>query len=235
MKFENNREVGSVRTDPNIFNPRWYYFIQLRKAIERVIAGNIKGKNFAKVLDYGCGNTPYKKYFEPHIKEYIGADLGENSNATIQLTPEGQISLGDNSVDIVLSTQVLEHVDNPNLYLSEAQRVLNKNGLLVLTTHGYWMYHPDPNDYWRWTSKGLKKIVIENGFEIVDFYGVIGRSAMGLQLFQDGLVFKIPKFIRPVFFFFMQIQIAFFDKTTAQETRNLDACTFIVVAKPVKK
>ncbi|MFM7022685.1 MAG: class I SAM-dependent methyltransferase [Flavobacteriales bacterium] len=234
MEFENNREAASVRTDPNIFNPRWYYFIQLRKAVERVIATQVKGKNYEKLVDYGCGNTPYKKYFAPHIKEYIGADLGENTNASIQLMPEGKIPLNDSSVNIVLSTQVLEHVDNPSLYLSEAQRILKKDGILVLTTHGYWMYHPDPNDFWRWTSMGLKKIVQEQGFEVVDFYGVIGRSAMGLQLFQDGMVFKLPKFIRPLFFFWMQLQIALFDKTTKQATRNQDACTFIVVAKPKK-
>lgn len=233
--MENNREPGSDRIYPKIYQPRYYYFIQLRKTIESTISKYIQNKQFEKLVDYGCGNTPYKPFFEKQVGEYIGADLGNNTNAKIQLEPEGQIPLANNSIDVVLSTQVLEHVDNPNLYLTEAARILKKDGLLIITTHGYWMYHPDPQDFWRWTSSGLKKIITEAGFEVVDFTGVIGRSAMGLQLFQDGLMFKLPKFLRPLLFIKMQLWIWLFDKISSQTSRNSDACTFIVVAKPINK
>ena len=128
---------------------------------------------------------------------------------------------------------MLEHVVNPNAYLIEANRVLKTGGKLILSTHGYWMFHPDPTDFWRWTSTGLQKIVKEAGFEIIYFKGIIGRSAMGLQLFQDGILFKLPKFLRPVLAIIMQPLIIFFDKTTAQETRDKDACTFILVATKI--
>jgi len=233
--MENNREAGYKRIYPKIYEPRFYYFLQLRKVIELIIKNHIKGKNYPKLVDYGCGNTPYKPFFEKHVNEYIGADLGVNTNATIQLKPEGQIPLENESVDVILSTQVLEHVDNPHLYLTESARVLKKEGRLIITTHGYWMYHPDPQDFWRWTSAGLKKTIVEAGFEIVDFTGIIGRSAMGLQLFQDGILPKIPKFLWPVLSLVMQVAIMIFDQTSSQTSRNNDACTFIVVAKPVKK
>lgn len=234
MFKENNRESGAARINPNMFNPNWYVNTKLRKTIEYVIAKHVENKKFEKLVDYGCGNIPYKPYFMPHIKEYIGADLGQNTNASIQLTPEGNFPLSDKAVDIVLSTQVLEHVDNPDLYLAEASRVLTDDGLLIVTTHGYWMYHPDPQDFWRWTSAGLKKIIERNGFEVIDFIGIIGRSATGLQLFQAGLMFKLPKFIKPPFFFIMQLLIALFDKTTTKETRDKDAAVFIAIAKPKK-
>jgi SAM-dependent methyltransferase len=233
--MENNRESGDLRIYPKIHHPRYYYLIQLRKAIEMVISKHVQGKKYQKLIDYGCGNVPYKSFFDKHVTEYIGADLGVNTNAKIQLKPEGQIPLENDSVDLVLSTQVLEHVDNPHLYLTESARVLKSDGRLIITTHGYWMYHPDPQDFWRWTSAGLKKIITEAGFEVVDFTGVIGRSAMGLQLFQDGICFNLPKFLRPLFFFIMQILIMIFDRAASQDSRNRDACTFIVVAKPIKK
>jgi SAM-dependent methyltransferase len=233
--IENNREIGSLRIYPKIYHPRYYYFIKLRKAVEVIIAKHLINKKYDKLIDYGCGNTPYKIFFEKHVTEYIGADLGENTNAKIQLEPQGKIPLNNASVDLVLSTQVLEHVDDPKLYLTEAARVLKQDGLLILTTHGYWMYHPDPKDFWRWTSAGLKKIVEESGFEVIDFTGVLGRSAMGLQLFQDGIIFKLPKFMWPIFCFFMQIQVMLFDKISSQKSRDSDACTFILVAKSIKK
>lgn len=231
----NEREAGSERLYPSIFGKmatRYYYLRQLRQKIEEVIhlfvANNSRKLTLA---DYGCGNKPYEILIKPFVANYIGIDLPENTVADIHITPEGIIDLSDNSLDVVLSTQVLEHVVNPTFYLAEAQRVLKKDGKLILSTHGYWMFHPDPTDFWRWTSTGLQKIVSESGFEIIYFRGIIGRSAMGLQLFQDGIMFKLPKFLRPILALLMQPLIIFFDKTTAQTTRDKDACTFILVAK----
>jgi hypothetical protein len=93
------------------------------------------------------------------------------------------------------------------------------------------MYHPDPTDYWRWTSMGLKKIVEDAGFDIIHFEGIIGRSAMGIQLFQDGLMFKLPKPIRFVFIVIMQFLVRFFDKVHNKQQKNDDACTYLVVAQ----
>jgi SAM-dependent methyltransferase len=229
------REAGIQRLYPSMFGrmaSRFYYLRQLRQAIEDVIQKFVAHKEKKLILaDYGCGNKPYQQLIAPYVEQYIGLDLVENPIADIHISPEGKIELSSQSLDVVLSTQVLEHVVNPILYLNEANRVLKKQGLLVLSTHGYWMFHPDPTDYWRWTSAGLHKIVAEAGFEIVYFKGIIGRSAMGLQLFQDGLMFKLPKFLRPILALFMQPLIILFDKTTAQETKDKDACTFILVAK----
>ncbi|MBC7922289.1 MAG: methyltransferase domain-containing protein [Ferruginibacter sp.] len=185
------------------------------------------------LADYGCGNKPYEPLVAPYVGQYLGIDLPENPRADIVISPQGKIHATDGSVDVVLSTQVLEHVENPLFYLAEAHRILRDRGLLILSTHGYWMFHPDPNDFWRWTSTGLQKIVRESGFEIHYFQGIIGRSAMGLQLFQDGLLFKLPVFLRPVLSVVMQPFIALFDKTTRQETKNRDACTFVLVARKI--
>ena len=230
-----DREAGIERLYPSIFGrmaTRYYYLRQLRQQIEDVIHKFVANSPQKLVLaDYGCGNKPYEPLITPYVARYVGIDLPENPIADIHISPEGKIALADGSLDVVLSTQVLEHVVNPTFYLSEAQRVLKKNGQLILSTHGYWMFHPDPTDFWRWTSTGLQKVVTEAGFEVVHFKGIIGRSAMGLQLFQDGILFKLPKFLRPVLALIMQPLIIFFDKTTAQETRDKDACTFILVAK----
>ncbi|MDJ1468596.1 class I SAM-dependent methyltransferase [Cytophagaceae bacterium DM2B3-1] len=228
------REEGVQRLYPGFLNPRWYYLIQLRKLIETVIQKFLKNSKNLVLADYGCGNTPYQPLLHPHVKEYIGIDLEENKRAAIHITPTGKIQMGDNEVDIVLSTQVLEHVVDPPFYLSEAKRILKSDGMLILTTHGYWMFHPDPTDYWRWTSAGLQKLISENGFEVIYFKGIIGRAAMGLQLFQDGFLFKIPKFSRPLLALFMQPLIGLFDKTTSQKSKDADACTYIVVARAKK-
>ncbi len=230
--YRHNASEAIQRTKPSLFHPRYYYLLQLKKLVEYAYNKYLVKEEV--LIDYGCGSMPYRQLFEQKVSEYKGADLSDNPQIQIKLDPLGHLMCDDASANIVLSTQVLEHVDNPDLYLREAYRVLKKDGLLLLTTHGYWMYHPDPYDYWRWTSAGLKKIVENNGFEVIDFRGIIGRSAMGLQLFQDGLMFKVPRIIKPIFIFIMQSLISLFDKTTKQGTKDTDACTFLIVAR-VKK
>jgi SAM-dependent methyltransferase len=163
---------------------------QIEEVIQLFLA---KSPQKLTLADYGCGNKPYEPIVAPFVAQYLGIDLELNPIADIHIAPTGAIQLDDEKLDVVLSTQVLEHVVDPKQYLQEAHRVLKNDGLLILSTHGYWMFHPDPTDFWRWTSTGLRKIVEDEGFEVVYFKGIIGRAAMGLQLFQDGLL-NFPSF-----------------------------------------
>jgi SAM-dependent methyltransferase len=232
------REPGRDRLYPSIFGrmaTRYYYLRELRQAIETVIEKFVANSPVKLVLaDYGCGNKPYETLIAPYVEKYIGIDLPQNNIADIHITPEGVIDLPEENLDVVLSTQALEHVVNPMFYLSEAKRVLKTDGLLILSTHGYWMFHPDPTDFWRWTSTGLQKIVTDSGFEIIYFTGIIGRAAMGLQLFQDAFTFKLRPALRPVLAIIMQPLIYFFDKMARQSVKDKDACTFILVARKIK-
>jgi len=228
----NQREKGVERLKPSFYNSRYYYLNQLSSAIAEVLEAFFESgkKEKREIFDYGCGNSPYKELF-PKEYQYIKGDISPDSEPDILLDPEGMIPSGRSSFDYVLSTQVLEHVEDPKLYLKEACRVLKKDGMLILTTHGIWMYHPDPTDFWRWTCDGLKKVVIEAGFEIIAFRGILGRSAMGLQLFQDGIIFKLPKKLRFLVAIPMQMLIWLADQINSQAAKDRDACTYILVAK----
>ena len=109
-------------------------------------------------------------------------------NIDVEIDEKGTIQLADNSVDILLSSQVLEHVYDTDKYLSECYRVLKPNGTLILTTHGHWVFHPDPNDYWRWTSQGLKKTISKQNFDIAYFSGVMNINSVALQYLQEVLL-----------------------------------------------
>ena len=108
------------------------------------------------LVDYGCGNKPYADLFRSKFTHYMGADLPGNAHAELIVGAEGQLPVDDESVDCVFSSQVLEHVADPRIYLGEAHRILRPGGSLVLSTHGVWPYHPDPTDHWRWTIAGLQ-------------------------------------------------------------------------------
>lgn len=218
----------------SIFHARWYSLKKLRHLIEFAINDYILPLAKDKIIqlaDFGCGTKPYLSLFDPKKIKYSGIDLAWNPHAEVIIGTDSKVQASDNTFDVILSTQVLEHVDSPTGYMAEAHRLLKANGILVLTTHGTWMYHPDPTDYWRWTSAGLQKVVTDAGFEVICFKGMLGRMATGLQLFQDGLQFKFPKVLRPLITTPLQLLIGLFDKLQNEKVRDMDACNYLVIAK----
>jgi SAM-dependent methyltransferase len=183
----------------------------------------------ARILDYGCADAPYRRFFSNDV-EYVGADLAGNPHATLELTREGTVPVGDESFDGVLSTQVLEHVTDPESYLAECFRVLRPGGRMLLSTHGIFVYHPDPDDYWRWTCAGLQRAVSNAGFEVERFEGIIGLAATGLQLVQDAAYWHLPTWLRPIFAMCTQGAIRLADRLQSPRSRRLNAQVFALVA-----
>ena len=183
----------------------------------------------ARVLDYGCADRPYRAVFGPDV-DYVGADIPGNPAADVELRPDGTVPLPDASFDLVLSTQVLEHVESPTMYLSECFRLLRPGGTLVLSTHGIMYYHRDPEDYWRWTPAGLRRVVTERGFDVVELRGLLGLAAAALQLFQDGTYWFVPRLTRRPYALIMQRLIAFADRRYSETMRAENSWTIAVRA-----
>ena len=98
-----------------------------------------------RVLDFGCADRSYRRFFAASV-DYVGALLPGNALASVEIGPDGTVPVEDASIDAVLSTRVLEQVTDPAVYLRECFRVLRPGGRLLLSTHGFMVYQPDPVD-----------------------------------------------------------------------------------------
>lgn len=232
--------INANKLAPRFYNTDPFYYANLRfkYCFVQMFKKHLGNKNIEKILDYGCGEKPFKDILSPYCKQYIGVDIVENPKADIIIKNNDNIPIENGTVDAVLSTQVLEHVENLDQYLNECQRIMKKDGLLFLSTHGTWHYHPDPYDVQRWTSYGLKSLIIKYRFEILDFIPVLGQLALTSQLRMTYYYYNCTcklgkigrKMIIPISMIY-QLKMMIEDYLTPQTSKNEDSAFYIVVAK----
>jgi SAM-dependent methyltransferase len=131
-------------------------------------ASNWRGK----VVDVGCGAQPYRSLL-PAGTAYVGLDIERAKEAFGYATPDtilfdgGHWPEGARDADVVLCTEVLEHVREPRALLAEAHAALRPGGRLLLTVPFAARWHFVPHDYWRFTPSSLKLLLEEAGFRNV--------------------------------------------------------------------
>lgn len=99
-----------------------------------------------RVLDLGCGSGYGAETIAEHAEEVYAVDVSAEaiefarnnyirSNLHFELIhPGDQLPFPDHSFDVVLSFQVIEHVEDDAKYLAEAERVLKDEGIFIVIT-----------------------------------------------------------------------------------------------------
>ncbi len=116
-----------------------------------------------------------------------------------------KLPFADGSIDCVVSNAVLEHVTNPEAFIKEAYRVLKPGGTIISGVPFIQGFHASPNDYYRWTDKGLEYMHASHGFTKESIVAQSGPTSGFLWILQEWLAitlsFNIP--ILYLFFWFL--------------------------------
>ncbi len=118
------------------------------------IGGKKKNKRGLFDVDKFSNNVTYIN-IEPSTEPDIVSDASS-------------IPLPDNSFDIAIMGELLEHVPEPLSVLREAYRLLKPDGKALITVPFMVGVHGDPYDYGRYTPTFLEKISREAGFKEVE-------------------------------------------------------------------
>jgi len=98
--------------------------------------------NQLKVLDLGCGVGYGSLMLAQTAQSVIGLDISyltlptnnPSSNVNFSCSQSENLPLANNSVNLVVSLQVIEHIQNDKRYLTEINRVLTQGGCLLVST-----------------------------------------------------------------------------------------------------
>lgn len=120
------------------------------------------------VLDVGCGGQPYRKLV-PRECRYLAIDHS-SSREFGYAAPDTSYYDGttwpvpDRAADLVLCTEVLEHVEDSSAFLAEMFRCTAPGGTAILTVPFAARWHFIPRDFWRFTPASLKLLLEKAGF-----------------------------------------------------------------------
>jgi SAM-dependent methyltransferase len=106
-------------------------------------------------------------------KNLKNLDLFEGPNTDIVSTAE-KIPCGDNSFQVVISQETLEHVQDFKAAIKEMYRITKVGGVLYCQVPFVIGYHPGPTDFWRFTKEGLKTFIEEVGYSIEELKPAVG-------------------------------------------------------------
>lgn len=136
--------------------------------IENVEIEEFEGK---RVLEVGSKyiNGSIRPFIERFMKpkEYIGVDIEPGRFVDVILPAERLVEyFGEESFDVVISTELLEHVRDWRLVVDNMKKVLKRGGYIYITTRSRgFPYHGYPYDFWSYELEDMVKIFSD--FKIV--------------------------------------------------------------------
>ena len=106
--------------------------------------------------DYGSTST-FRGYYE--CDEYVGVDMAEGKgvDAVVDLV-EGVGPLPRAHFALVICCSVMEHVKKPWLFADNLSALTRPGGRLYISVPWVWRYHPYPDDYFRFSWKGVMEL-----------------------------------------------------------------------------
>jgi SAM-dependent methyltransferase len=146
-----------------------------------------------RILEVGCGEGYGTALLATAARDVVGLDYDALTIAHAAARyPQARFVRGNlaalplpsESIDVVATLQVIEHVWNHNEFVGECLRVLRPGGLLLVTTPNRLTFSPgqetpvNPFHIKEFTGTELAEILARNGFEVRQTFGLHAGSRL---------------------------------------------------------
>jgi SAM-dependent methyltransferase len=139
--------------------------------------------NKNSLLDLGSGRGQFLQLYKD-FDIYVGVDFSPYESASVILDLSEELPFHSNSFDVVVASNVLEHLSDSTKIISESFRVIKPGGKFLGTIPFLMPVHQAPHDYVRYTPFGIKLLLESSGFTHVKVYALNSVDESYRYLFQ---------------------------------------------------
>jgi SAM-dependent methyltransferase len=147
----------------------WNAMFGSRRWVNRQVAHFAETVHESKILELGSGRRDLgpdaysmRSLFDPS-NEFVQSDVvPAYGHAIVDATT----MKFDREFDVILCSSVLEHVYDCRAAIARIHRALKPGGRAVISVPHLFPYHDEPEDFWRFTEYGLRRML--NEFSLVD-------------------------------------------------------------------
>lgn len=163
-----------------------YITCHLKRFLKQELSANSK-----TAINLGSGHSRISK-------NVINVDLFDYPNVDL-VCDISILPFKDESIDLIISIAVLEHVPDPKQIVDEINRVLKPGGKIYIYIPFIQGYHASPFDYQRYTISGIKQLF--NDFDITETRCGSGPTSGFLWIFQEWLALFFSFGLKPLYRF----------------------------------
>lgn len=155
-----------------------WWFQARRDIVMRLVQRYFKRKNI-RILDVGCSKGSLIQLFQSQgFKNVYGLDKSQQAVSLAAQQGLTRVYKGDalktnfqtGFFDLIVASDALEHLSDDRLALLEWERILKKQGRLIIFVPAFkflWSRHDEENKHLRrYSKKQLKEICQKTGFHI---------------------------------------------------------------------
>jgi SAM-dependent methyltransferase len=149
----------------SILRGDFFVLRHLKSFLESTLSASVKPG--VRVADVGCGEQPFRSLIEKLGGSYTGIDIAQNSAGSVDIVAGiDSIPLPTASFDLVLCSEVLEHVSDTTAAFAELARLCRIGGSIVLTTPFAYPLHEEPHDFVRLTPYQIRDCARARDLEV---------------------------------------------------------------------
>lgn len=119
----------------------------------------------------------YRQFYTNSKWKYTGADTEAGTNVDIVIK-DYDFPFKDETFDVVISGQTIEHVEYPWKWFKELARVLKTNGLCCIIAPAKIHEHKYPIDTYRYYPDGMRALAKWSGLEVIKVKRVVVDAGM---------------------------------------------------------
>lgn len=145
----------------------------------RVLTERIINKELPKldgrILVIGAGHNPYGYLLSSNASVLV-TDISDEYGKVDQIVDAHSLPYDDDSFDVIIVLEVIEHLEAPIKAAKEFHRVLVNGGRVICSLPFMFHVHGDPHDYQRLTRNGILKLFSD--FASIEIFEIGGRLAV---------------------------------------------------------